>query len=184
MEHIATTKEHIISEAKKLFTSLGFAGVSMSMIAKEVGITKAALYHFFENKASIYITVIEDVMLAIGEVFDAALILDTADNPLSDIIEHIISVAMHEGNIMLRMDKCPVFEEKERMQIVFQTFFQKVEGVMNHYDIQDARLATHVFLNAIHGYIRWAHMDPEATNVRVYSEYLAGLFQKNTYHTL
>ena len=151
----------------------------MSMIAKEVGITKAALYHFFENKASIYITVIEDVMLAVGEVFDAAVLSDPKDHPLSDIIEHIISVAMHEGNVMLRMDKCPLMEEKERMQVLFQTFFQKVERVMEYYDIQQSRLATHVFLNAVHGYIRWAHMDPDATNVRSYSEYLAGLFQKN-----
>ncbi|HBB38023.1 MAG: transcriptional regulator, TetR family protein [Candidatus Magasanikbacteria bacterium GW2011_GWD2_43_18] len=180
MEQRATTKEHIISEAKKLFTSQGFAEVSMSMIAKEVGITKAALYHFFENKASIYITVIEDVFLAIGEVLDAAVATPAAAIPLVDVIEHVIAVGMQEGNVILRMDKCPLLTEKEHMHTLFQTFFQKVEHLLAHYDVPETGLAAHVFLNAVHGYIKWAHIDPDVPDIRRYSDYLATLFHTKT----
>jgi len=178
MEPVPTTKEHIIAEAKKLFTSQGFSAVSMSMIAKEVGISKAALYHFFENKAAIYITVIEDVFLAIGEVFDAALSASPDDVPLADVIEHVISVGMQEGNVMLRMDSCPLLGEQSHMQTLFQDFFQKVAQVLAHYHIEETTLATHVFLNAVHGYIKWAHIDSDVPDVRTYSTYLVTLFQK------
>ncbi|OIO19761.1 MAG: hypothetical protein CO029_04805 [Candidatus Magasanikbacteria bacterium CG_4_9_14_0_2_um_filter_41_10] len=178
MEQVPTTKEHIIAEAKTLFTTQGFAAISMSMIAKEVGISKAALYHFFENKAAIYVTVIEDVFLAIGEVFDAALSASPQDVPLTDVIEHVIAVGMQEGNVMLRMDKCSLLGEQVHMQTLFQDFFQKVENVLAHYYIEDTKLATHVFLNAVHGYIKWAHIDSDVVDVRTYSNYLATLFQK------
>ncbi|PIR76181.1 MAG: hypothetical protein COU32_03430 [Candidatus Magasanikbacteria bacterium CG10_big_fil_rev_8_21_14_0_10_42_10] len=175
MSQTSLTKEHIISEAKQLFTSQGFAAVSMSMIATEVGISKAALYHFFENKAAIYITVIEDVFLAIGEVFDAA---QTGDHTASfaDVLEQVIHVAIAEGNVMLRIDKCPLLTEKEYMNTLFATFFQKVEQFLKEYQIPQTSLATHVLLNAIHGYVKWAHIDPDVVSVRTYSEYLATLF--------
>ena len=44
------TKEQIIKNALKLFLQKGFHNVSMAMIAAEVGISKPAIYHHFQNK--------------------------------------------------------------------------------------------------------------------------------------
>ena len=44
----------IIEAARRLFARYGYGGASISMIAAETGLTKAALYHHFENKEAIY----------------------------------------------------------------------------------------------------------------------------------
>ena len=45
-----STKELILKQALKLFSENGYAGTSMSDIAKPLGITKAALYKHFKSK--------------------------------------------------------------------------------------------------------------------------------------
>ncbi|MDO9578734.1 MAG: TetR/AcrR family transcriptional regulator [Candidatus Cloacimonadales bacterium] len=44
------TKEAIVKTALKLFLQKGFYHVSMNMIADEVGVSKPAIYHHFQNK--------------------------------------------------------------------------------------------------------------------------------------
>ena len=58
-----STKELILEEALKQFSEKGFAGTSMSEIAKPLGITKAALYKHFESKQRIF-----DEIIAQSEV--------------------------------------------------------------------------------------------------------------------
>ena len=47
-------KEDILKIASKEFAKYGFGGVSMDTIAKKAGITKAAIYYHFKNKASLF----------------------------------------------------------------------------------------------------------------------------------
>lgn len=49
-----STKELILEEALRQFSEKGYAGTSMSEIAKPLGITKAALYKHFESKQQIF----------------------------------------------------------------------------------------------------------------------------------
>ena len=52
------TKEKIVLVALELFATDGYAGVSMSMIASEIGITKAALYKHYTNKQDIFDSIV------------------------------------------------------------------------------------------------------------------------------
>lgn len=54
-----TSKEEILLTALKLFAERGFEAVSTSMIARELGITKGALYRHFKNKQAIFDSIIE-----------------------------------------------------------------------------------------------------------------------------
>lgn len=47
------TKEQIVKKALKLFLQKGFHNVSMAMIAAEVGISKPAIYHHYQNKDAV-----------------------------------------------------------------------------------------------------------------------------------
>ena len=47
------TKERILSAALELFAQSGYLGTSMSDIAKQLGLTKAALYKHFPSKQAI-----------------------------------------------------------------------------------------------------------------------------------
>jgi TetR/AcrR family transcriptional regulator len=51
-------REEIISTAEKLFFSKGYDDVSMNDIAKDVGMSKATLYLYFDNKDSLFFAVV------------------------------------------------------------------------------------------------------------------------------
>ena len=54
-----TNKEEIILTALKLFAERGFEGVSTSMIAGELGITKGALYRHYKSKQEIFDSIVK-----------------------------------------------------------------------------------------------------------------------------
>lgn len=45
--------------AAELFSANGFAGTSMSDLAEKLGLSKAAIYHYFESKESIFQTLLQ-----------------------------------------------------------------------------------------------------------------------------
>ncbi len=51
-------KEEILKVAAKHFSKLGYHAISLDLIAKEVGITKAAIYYHFKDKADLYESVL------------------------------------------------------------------------------------------------------------------------------
>ncbi len=55
---IAGKATHILDAAEKLFGIHGFEGVSMSVLAKEAGVSKANIFHHFKSKEELYLTVL------------------------------------------------------------------------------------------------------------------------------
>ena len=53
------TKEKILHTALRLFAKDGYEGVSVSMIAKDIGITKSALYKHYKNKRDIFDSILK-----------------------------------------------------------------------------------------------------------------------------
>src|SRR4030042_5420945 len=51
-------RTYILDTAEKLFYAKSFTGVSMEEIAKEVGLNKATLYLYFENKDHLLFAII------------------------------------------------------------------------------------------------------------------------------
>lgn len=52
-ERAAATRERIVTAARELFASRGFAGTTIAMIAKRAGVATATVYSTFSNKAAI-----------------------------------------------------------------------------------------------------------------------------------
>jgi len=65
-----STKDLILEEALRQFSEKGFAGTSMSEIAKPLGITKAALYKHFESKQQIFDEIIAESENRYAEIFE------------------------------------------------------------------------------------------------------------------
>lgn len=55
-----TTPDRILEKATQLFMENGYAGTSMSMVAKTAGIQKASLYHHFESKEALLFACFQD----------------------------------------------------------------------------------------------------------------------------
>lgn len=52
-------KEHILQIAEKLFTEYGYQAVSIREIARECGVTNAAIYYHFPDKESLFVEVMQ-----------------------------------------------------------------------------------------------------------------------------
>lgn len=55
----------ILSAAQNLFQRRGYAAVSVSDVANEIGITKAAVHYYFPTKADLYAAVMRSVLMGI-----------------------------------------------------------------------------------------------------------------------
>ena len=74
-------KEEILKIASEEFAKYGYKGVSLERIAKKAGITKAAIYYHFENKAALFEeVVIPKLQKLIDEVY-----LCNSNNPQEDL---------------------------------------------------------------------------------------------------
>ncbi|HCX68734.1 TetR/AcrR family transcriptional regulator [Parvibaculum sp.] len=70
-------RRQIVVAAKTLFSEEGVDHVSMRKIAREVGITQAAIYQHFENRDAILFAIIEDFFADLLEVLATAVARET-----------------------------------------------------------------------------------------------------------
>ncbi|ACU54298.1 transcriptional regulator, TetR family [Acidimicrobium ferrooxidans DSM 10331] len=64
-------RSEIVRAASILFAREGFRGTSMAMLAKAVGLSKPALYHYFSTKESILAAILLDYALDLAEEVEA-----------------------------------------------------------------------------------------------------------------
>jgi len=66
------TRTRLIEAAIDLFTQHSFAGTSLQMIADELGLTKAAIYHHFRTREQLLAAVIEPMLDELRTVVESA----------------------------------------------------------------------------------------------------------------
>jgi len=91
----ARRRHDILIAARRRFAAQGYAARALSAVAKDAGITLAALYHYFDDKAALYESVF-DVSIEIlwGRIEDAAARSGRLGGrvvSLADTIEHVAS---------------------------------------------------------------------------------------------
>ena len=59
---LAAPRERILEEAAKLFAHSGYDGSSVADLAAALGVSKAAIYHYFTTKQDIYDAIILAVL--------------------------------------------------------------------------------------------------------------------------
>lgn len=66
------SRQRFIDVAVSLFTQRSFAGTSLQMIADELGVTKAAVYHHFHTREDLLNAVVEPLLGQLRIIVDAA----------------------------------------------------------------------------------------------------------------
>lgn len=70
-------REDLIGIARRAFAQHGYAGTSIRVVAEEAGLTKAALFHHFDNKEGMYLEAMRSVLDALGALVAEAARSDT-----------------------------------------------------------------------------------------------------------
>lgn len=61
-EHHNDSYSRIVQEARQLFITGGYEGISMRAISEACGISKGGIYHHFRDKESLFMAIIEEYM--------------------------------------------------------------------------------------------------------------------------
>ena len=64
------SREHLLVVSMRLFALNGYQATSISQIAKEAGVAKGALYHYFDSKETLLEEVIKLGLTNIQELFN------------------------------------------------------------------------------------------------------------------
>ncbi len=65
-------RQRILDAARRAFAASGYAGTSLADVATALGLTKAAVLHHFENKESLYVHVVSDLVRDLGGILSEA----------------------------------------------------------------------------------------------------------------
>lgn len=68
----AETRERLITAAIDCFAREGYAKASNKVIAQQAGVTAALLYHYFDSKAALYRSALQEVNAALVSAYRAA----------------------------------------------------------------------------------------------------------------
>ena len=81
------TKQAILDASFKMFSSYGFAGTSVSHIAKEAGVNQSLLYHHFANKLDLWRAVKVNLLERFNPKYMNPTCLDTLDNLINEYVD-------------------------------------------------------------------------------------------------
>lgn len=176
MDDTQHTRGSILKASKDLFSKHGYDGVSMSLIAKQVGIRKSSLYYFFKNKADIYQTIVTAFIEELIVGFDAPLIDSPADQ-FKYMLSHILSVGEKYGGILLHIDVNTLsLEELKELKGQKKLFYMSLIDFLKRVHIREPALAAHVILSTVTSYIRCKQFDACPPTQKKFVNYLCNLF--------
>jgi len=145
---LSAKKEAILIAAAELFSKKGYAAISMRVLAKEIGITPAALYHHYTDKEALYYAVLQyvftDKAIAISTLLEKA---DTPELQLERLI-HWLAELFSTDKVFARLLHRELLDGHEARiklltQEVIESPFREIEKLMRRLaPDQNARLST------------------------------------------
>lgn len=82
------TRVQILQAATDAFAQQGYHPTSMDQIAKAAGLSKGAVYYFFENKAALFLAVVQDGLRYLDEQGEA---LRTSHLPIQQSLRRFVA---------------------------------------------------------------------------------------------
>jgi AcrR family transcriptional regulator len=94
------TRERILDVALRLFAEHSFAGTSLQMIADELGITKAAVYHHFHTREELLGTLVKPALDEMRAVVDAAVAHRTPHARAEHMLTGFVDLAVRHRKLI------------------------------------------------------------------------------------
>ena len=160
VEPVVTTdsKQAILDAAEQILALHGYAGLSMRELSRQSGLAKSTLYHYFQDKSEIYISVLERDVIIVGERLTlASQIDDDVFARLRAVILAYFEMVDNQGfftlNVLRRMSEL----EPAHLNAIYN----------QHKTLVIATIADIIREGIDHGQIR--PIDPEMTVISLFS---------------
>ncbi|GAA5666396.1 TetR/AcrR family transcriptional regulator (plasmid) [Nitratireductor rhodophyticola] len=174
----------ILDEAAELFAHEGFDGASLGSVAEAVGVTKAAIYHYFPNKKEIYEAIIvrtlqgllDAVTMAVDGQHDAPEALCRFMTAHADYFEThyhgFVTMLVGYGG----MENNGLLEEAQDLRDAYEELLRSIvlAGIANgRYRNTDSRAISRAILSMLNWMVRWfkpGHGRPASSFAMEYCE--------------
>jgi AcrR family transcriptional regulator len=139
----------VLDAALKLIAENNVGGTSLQMIADEIGVTKAAVYHQFKTKEEIVIALTERELGGLEEALEAAEAEQDRPRAREVLLDAVIEVAVKRRGMVATLQFDPVIIRLLAAHEPFQQFIQRLYGVLLGDAGQDARVSAAMLSGAI-----------------------------------
>jgi AcrR family transcriptional regulator len=145
-------KARIVTAALDLFAKHGVGGTSLGMIAKAIGVTKAAVYHQFPTKDEIVLAAAEAELARLAAVLDTAEAEPSPERAREVLVTGIVDLAVDGRRTIGPILSDPVivgfFPEHEPFRQIMQRLSRLLVG---DDPAAEARVSTAMLTAAISG---------------------------------
>ncbi|MEA2115178.1 MAG: TetR/AcrR family transcriptional regulator [Thermodesulfobacteriota bacterium] len=134
-------KEEILAIAIPLFAGSGYNGVSMRTIAKNVGLSAAALYHHFPDKQTLYLSAMAKAFVDKADSLDKILSSSaTPEKRLAQFITRLCELVHKDKDFSVLIQREMMDGNKSRLQLlateIYHDLFQGVTELCQDLDPQ------------------------------------------------
>ena len=142
----------VIAAALRLFSEHGIGGTSLRMIAAELGVTVAAVYHQYHTKDEIIFAAVESQLRRLEEVVDLAEAEPTAGRAREALINGIVEQTIGVGGSMTAVLNDPAVTGSFRRHAGYRDLLRRMRMVlMGEEATKEARVRTATLLAALNG---------------------------------
>ncbi|MBS1698511.1 MAG: TetR family transcriptional regulator [Actinobacteria bacterium] len=157
-------RAQVLEIAVRLFNEQGYDATSVSALAAELGLSKAALYHHFTSKEQILEIALNDALDGLESVLDTAL---AGEQPTATRLRAVIEGAVRvltdrlpQVTLLLRVHGNSEVERAalERRRVFDQRVAQLVAGAQREGELRDdirPAVATRLMFGMINSIIEW-----------------------------
>lgn len=152
-DSVAPTRaqSRIIAAALELFAIQGVGGTSLQMIADEIGVTKAAVYHQYSTKDEIVLAVAEAELTRLQAVIDAAEMETSRKRAREVLVAGIVDLAVDGRRAVSTILSDPVIVGFFAEHDAFREVMHRLRRLLMDDAGPEARIRTAMFLAAISG---------------------------------
>lgn len=131
-DDLSVAQSRIVVAALDLFSQHGVGGTSLGMIATELGLTKAAIYHQYRTKHDVVVAVANSELTRLIHVIDAAEAEPDADRARDSLVAGMVDLVIERGRRVSTLLSDPVigqiFAGDERFTATMRRLTSLLEG--------------------------------------------------------
>ena len=147
--HRSAAQHRILDAALTLIADYGVGGTSLQMIADEVGVTKAAVYHQFKTKEEIVIALTERELGRLDDALEAAEAEESRPRAREVLLSRVIDMAVERRQAAATLQFDPVIIRLLAEHEPFQQFLTRLYGVLLGDADDEARVPAAMLSGAI-----------------------------------
>jgi AcrR family transcriptional regulator len=149
---LSAAQTRVITAALDLFSRHGVGGTSLQMIADEIGVTKAAVYHQYNTKDEIVLAAAESELRRLEVVIEAAEGESSAKRARDSLIAGIVDLAIDRGRTASTILSDPVIVGFFADHYKFRDVMHRLRHILVGDDTApEARVRTAMLIAAISG---------------------------------